>query len=494
MPGGSHLLINMRIIFKNTKIGIIIISTLLAVLLAAFNQFLLIGIVLIGILILICIYPWYINLWQSNLHNYLIAMIIIGFLSVTSDLGETIRMAVNLLNILTLFYIFIKQYGLELSKYPKLPGWMMNFILLVIFSMLLSTLFSANLSIGSIETSRQILFFVVIYIMYAFIESEKSVYFYIYSIIIAGGILSIAIVYSFISSDKLIYLLSTTGLVTDAGYFNNQAAAGGILAVAIPLTLTLIVFQDIRFIQNKKKLMTLMVIEFVALLLTNSRAAISACIISTMFITFILNRMIFKKIIFRTILLFFSLFFVFPNLIDAFLTFFRVGRVFENTRYILWEIAFSMYKDHPIFGVGPGLFRDYMYKYLPIMLGSWEERHQIRLLYNESSGVGLAHNFFISKISDLGILGLLTSILLPTLFFSTCIKLIKRMKNEKSNAYPIIVGICGIGLGLFYRSFFEVTGLLSYGWITRDLPFWLMFSILLFYFKNSRESVSTIVK
>ena len=182
---------------------------------------------------------------------------------------------------------------------------------------------------------------------------------------------------------------------------------------------------------------------------------------------------------FRTLIIFLGLVLIFPELIDLFLTFFRSGRVLENTRYFLWDMAFGMYGDHPIFGVGPGQFQDNMYKYLPVLYGSWEES-QISLL-NDVAGknnVGIAHNFFISKLSELGILGIMTAIILPTIFFYMVIKLKNKMKVNKSENYSIVVGIYGTGIGLFYRSIFEVTGLLSYGWITRDLPFWVLMVVL----------------
>lgn len=473
--------IPMSLIFKNTIIEILFGSILLAFLITSFNEYL-----LIGIIIIITIIIWGFNFWQSNLNNNIISIIIIGFLTITSDLGETIRITVNLASILILFYVFFKKFALEFSKYPRLPGWMINFILLVIFSMLFSTIFSESISTGLIETSRQIVFFVIIYIMYSFMESEHSISLYIFSIIIAGGILSISIVYSFISSDKLMYLLATTGLVVDAGYFYNQAAAGGILAVSIPLTLALIVSRDRKFLHDKKVFLMFFIIEFISLLLTNSRAAISACIISLVAMTFMLNRKIFNKIIQRVIFVLFGLLLFFPSLINVFLTFFRVDRVLDNTRYVLWDMAFAMYIDHPIFGVGPGLFRDYMYKYLPVMLGTWQEG-QLRWLYEvvgNGSGGGLPHNFFISKIAELGILGFMTALILPILFFYTGNKLVKRMRKENSNNFPLIVSIFCIGVGLFYRSFFEATGFLSYGWITRDLPFWLIFLILISFLKT----------
>ncbi|HCY77911.1 MAG TPA: hypothetical protein DHV28_18550 [Ignavibacteriales bacterium] len=454
--------------------------------LSAFNQFILFGIVAI-----ICIAFLQLKIFRSDFYIKIVALIIIGFLTVTSDIDDNVRLGFNIVSMATLFYFFLKLYGLKTTEYPKLPVWMILFIFLVLFSMVVSTLFSNNLIVGFVETFRQILFFFIIYIIYAFIDSDKTALLYLISIIIAGTVISIAIIYSFISSDKLFYLLATTGLVTDAGYLNNQAAAGGILAVSIPLSLTLILSPNKIFARNKNKFKIVLILEFISLLLTNSRAAISAAIISMIVISFVLKRKTFIKLFFRSLTISLGLVLIFPELMDLFLTFFRSGRVFENIRYFLWDMAFGMYGDHPIFGVGPGQFQDNMYKYLPVLYGSWEES-RISLL-NEVAGknnVGIAHNFFISKLSELGVLGIITAITLPTIFFYMVIKLKNKMKINKFENYSIIVGLYGTGIGLFYRSLFEVTGLLSYGWISRDLPFWLLMVVLLKFYHTVDSKVA----
>jgi len=45
--------------------------------------------------------------------------------------------------------------------------------------------------------------------------------------------------------------------------------------------------------------------------------------------------------------------------------------------------------------------------------------------------------------------------------------------------YFIILGIIAVGIGLFKRGLFEAIGLIFYGYITTDLPFWILYSILM---------------
>jgi hypothetical protein len=48
------------------------------------------------------------------------------------------------------------------------------------------------------------------------------------------------------------------------------------------------------------------------------------------------------------------------------------------------------------------------------------------------------------------------------------------------------VTMTGIGIGVFFRSFYEVDGVLTYGYITRDLAFWLIFIIQIFIYQRGK--------
>jgi hypothetical protein len=55
-----------------------------------------------------------------------------------------------------------------------------------------------------------------------------------------------------------------------------------------------------------------------------------------------------------------------------------------------------------------------------------------------------------------------------------------RITKKINNDYFILsTAVTGIGIGLFFRSFIEITGYLSYGYIKTDLPFWIVFGILI---------------
>ncbi len=469
---------------NNFKLNGIALVFSLSVIAIAFNNLLWFGIAAILFLII-----WNMEFWAIEKKNYSIALVIIGFLLITSDLSEELRLGINIISLVILFYFFINIYGFKFSNYPRFPRSLSFFILLVISSMTLSSLFSINLYTGFTETFRQILFFIIIYFLYSFIDLEKDVYYFLGALFISAMILALIICFTFLNSNTLSYLLMTEGFVIDAGYMNNQAAAGGLLAVSTPITLSVLFCKNIVKPYLKKYVAILIFTQFTALLLTNSRAAIFASFISTAIILFLLRRKLFLFLIKLLTVFVGFIILIFPSTIEIVSGFFRLTRVLENTRYYIWEMAINIIKDHFSLGIGPGQFYNYMYNNLPVMLGTWEEK-QLRWLYDVvGSGFGIAHNFLVQRFTELGILGLITGIYLPVMFLSYGIRL-SRVNKGKDN-YALIIAIVSAGIGLFFRSFYEATGLLSYGWITRDLPFWLLFLILIFYEKLNSTKINS---
>ena len=60
----------------------------------------------------------------------------------------------------------------------------------------------------------------------------------------------------------------------------------------------------------------------------------------------------------------------------------------------------------------------------------------------------------------------------------------KKIKDTNSDYYLMSIAISSIGACLLGRAFLESTGLLTNGWITRDLPFWIAFMLLMFIYQN----------
>lgn len=458
------------------------------------KEIILTGMILSLVAVLFIPFPWLgIGLMISILiitvlkEKDIILFTIFSFLVISSNINETLRFVSNSGIILILLYLFIKKYGFKVSSYPRLPGYIFRFILFLICLMFLSSLFSDSISIGLISTARQVIFFIIWFMLFSYLNEEKDIFKYAGALIISGFAISLSIIYSFFSSKEL-FLLETQGLVHEGGIYSNVTAAGGILDVTIPLTFALIIFHT-KNIKMRFILVVLILVQLSGLFFTNSRESILAVVISCSLLLFILKRKIFYRVYGFSILSFILLFItssVFSNLIEVY---FRVNRILENTRYHLWEMTFRVIKDNPIWGVGPEQFKSQMYNYLNVMLGSWDEK-QINWVYS-SSGLGESHNFILFRTVELGLGGFISAILLPVIFIYYSI-LVVRSYSKNKKVYYLAAGIFSIGVGLFVRSFFEATGLLSHGWISRDLPFWLCFAIIIFLYNRRHIYVNRI--
>lgn len=420
--------------------------------------------------------------------DFIVPLIIVFFLTVSGDVNENIRNFINVLNIFLLLYLFLYEYGFYFQDYPKIPNIILLFFSFVGFSLFISTLFSVNIVLGLNEIARQLIFLAIIFFLYGLIKSKKEIYLYLAAILFSSLVIVTAIIIEFLKTDTILYTLMTTGYVTLGGFFNNASAVGGFFAVSIPLTLILYFHPKLN--ERKFKFLTLffLTLQTLGILLTNSRAAITGTFIAILFVLFVLKRSAAKKVI-LTILIIIPFLFLLPGYETIFDHYLRTDRIFENTRYILWDMSFKIFKDNPIFGIGPGMFNYYMYPYLTVLLGSWSEG-QIYYLYTHAP-LGSSHSFLLMKLSELGLFGFVSGIALFVIYLKIGFKIIKEVKIVDYEYYIFSVSAVGIGIGLFYRSLFESTGLLTNGWITRDLPFWIIFMIMIFIYTkiNIRKDI-----
>lgn len=455
---------------------IFIVSIFLSMLAIKIYPLLWVGAILLIFFIFFKLYP------TKNI----ILFFILSLLVVSSDISETLRIVLNTSALIIFIYIFIKNHGLQINLYPILPKVISGYIFFTIVIMIFSSLFSDNILIGFTETIRQIIFFVLWYILFTNLNEESDVYNYSYLLITAGVIVALIIIYSFINSDISIYLLKTKGIIHEGGNFKNVTAAGGIFAVTIPLSLVMLL---LYYNENKNITYLFYLILFIQLLglfMTNSRSGLIAVFTSSSIILFILKKETFKKFILSVTLFLIFFYIILHSVSELFSIYFRTDRVFENTRYYLWNMSGRIIADNPVWGTGPGQFKNFMYNYIPVMLGSWEES-QITWIY-KNAGLGESHNFFLFRTAELGIGGLIGAILLPVIFIYLSYKVMKQnFYNRKS--YYLVVGIFSLGIGMLIRSFSESTGLLSHGWITRDLPFWICFAVIIHFYVIRTETI-----
>ncbi|MFH0731636.1 MAG: O-antigen ligase family protein [Candidatus Omnitrophota bacterium] len=176
-----------------------------------------------------------------------------------------------------------------------------------------------------------------------------------------------------------------------------------------------------------------------ALMYTFSRGAIAAFLFAILFMTFIRNKIIF-------ILLIFSLVFVVlnPKLMPSALyerfssTFLEEGQAAQGDvkdslepsaqrRITIWEGAILMIEEHPLFGIGYGLF--------PSTISSYASIHKVD-----------SHNTYITLAAELGLVGLMVFLWIMLLILKNAWFVYRRTKDTfiKSFALGFLAGTVGL--------------------------------------------------
>lgn len=456
---------------------IIAISILVA---AATSVFLLINIyALIGVLLAVFSSMIY------GARNVIVVFTISTYLLVTSDLNEGLRNALNLLNLICLILVFIYYEGISFDKLEAIPSGLKLLLGVTLASFILSSLLSDYFVISLATLIRQTLFLTICFIYYTFIKTKNDSYLLVFTLIFIAFVLGGGIIYQLLSEGLGVFYLSSIDVVRYSGLYNNPNAVGLFFTVSIPLLFSFIFNTKVINSGSRKNLiMIAFVLLLVCLMITNSRASIFSVFVSIAYILFVFKRKAMIKVL-ALAMAFILIILIIPIVQEYFLFYIRAERIFSNTRTYFWSVAFDIIKANPVFGVGPGVFEQYIYKYLPVNLGGFFE-HQMNM-----ASSGTAHNFFLFRMADLGIPGLITSIWLFVLYFRYSNASIKYFNGKDKELHIFSVAIKSIGLGLLVRAFLESTGLMTHGWITRDLPFWIMFIILISIYQKIPKDLVT---
>ncbi|MDP2363654.1 MAG: O-antigen ligase family protein, partial [Ignavibacteria bacterium] len=261
-------------------------------------------------------------------------------------------------------------------------------------------------------------------------------------------------------------------------YSSSIYTGAVIFFISFSFTTALFFLNKFKKRNHKYFLSLLLITNLVILILSNSRGLIVASLLSVFFILLIINKSLFIKIIFSVSVVGIISFSTSPILEDFASLYYRTD---TTHREIFWDTGIEIIKDHPITGIGPNRFDKYFYNYAPSYIFSVQEW---------KVGKHTPHNFFLYFTAENGVLGLIVSGSFFILFFYIAIKTIKYSKKVNSHYFILSVTITGIGIGLFIRTFIEVTGFLYYGFITTDLPFWLCFGILVWIYQKLKMSYS----
>ena len=416
-------------------------------------------------------------LWLLLGEQLLLVLVIISLFTLFAEAGTLLRTLVHLVDFSVLGYLFIKRFGLKFYSYPRVPKSILYFILLYYSSILISMVMSAYPLAGVGLVIRQTIFFILTYLFYALIRNESDIKSYFIAFVLAASVLAASSFVTFVTDPSSLFNFTSGSRERIVGLISNPNNITNFYMVSFPLVLSVFFLKKNKS-GNTISFLLILYLSF-ALFITLSRSAIMGVIASTVVMLFILRRKYFY-ILLLSLLFIVLLFIVYQPLGDLVSVLFRVERGATGRDY-LWSLSLHLIKDHPIFGIGPGAYRYEMFSYFPVMLHSWTGG-LFKDIYEMTDGSNLSHNYFLFLFSDLGILGMATAIALPVVYFRIGIKTLNKYKNGAKDTYYLIVALFAIGAAMFVRGMVESIGLLYYGAITTDLPFWLVFISLIYYY------------
>ncbi len=444
----------MQFIFSNRTIfyWVFLFGLFISLILPAYNLFLTLGLLIIFTYLI-------------SGKKILIFLIVVSFLTIPRELGGNFRTALQYLNILFLFYLFIKEYGIDFNSFPKLPRLVVDLLLLFFTSLIIATVFSDYKALGIHEIIRTVVFFIIIFFIYSLLKDNNDIRILLLALFISGLYFSFALLYAFYKND---FFLLQERIKNDFTSHNGWTAY-----IMIIFSIAFSFYLGLRRKKYNIIFPILFIIFLFSIFVTDSRGAMLAFVISTFFLLYNINKKIFKYSLF---LILFIIPILFVNPISQFIDlYFRLDKV-STGRDVIWSIIYKIISANPLFGVGPAATKYYLFPNLTCMLGS-PAANLITFHYNEIE-YGHAHNFYLFFWSDLGFLGLITSVFLPFSFFKLGFKNLNRLKRHNKEYYYLTLGILAGGLGMFVRGIYEWSGLISYGTISTDMPFWIIFIIL----------------
>lgn len=396
----------------------------------------------------------------------------------------------------TFLMILYLSRNLILSSDFRLPA--PSFILIVLFyliTVLLSSLFSDHLIEGTHQLIREILFFLILFLVYDYIRCPRQWINIVHVLIFSGGIAVISVIISglilFFSGEPLL-----GGNARVSGLFANPNVAGLLISVCFPVAIGY--FQWKKFLNKKYSNIILLFVVFFTLaaaILTVSRGLILGFLFSMFFLHLdSIWKFRYKLLFILLILLFVSavsgIILIDADMLASFNTSMRMDRGLAGRGFI-WGRAWDIFIANPLLGTGPGTF---LYNILsPAELRPYGTVESIRYMYFHHGDMSLmhvpgifsgvisnsAHNLWLDTAANTGIIGVVAVALIFLVFGYCCIERLQVFRFNRQEPYYWVLKGCFVGLiAFFLRSQFEVSGLLR-GALSESLPFWLTFLLVL---------------
>ncbi len=256
-------------------------------------------------------------------------------------------------------------------------------------------------------------------------------------------------------------------------FYNDHTSYGAALAMYLPFT---VFFALSRQYSQKIKTVAWIVsgILFIAFVLSYSRAAWLSMMVALVVWTIIKLKIRFQPI-FITAVIVLALIFSFQaqivmflernsdesssNLTEHFSSMTNISTDASNLeRLNRWSCALRMFEERPVFGYGPGT---YMFQYAKYQL----KKDRTIISTNAGDG-GNAHSEYLGPLSESGVLGLVTFLILMITVLYTGIHTWTRLKDSRLKGIVLaaIIGLVTYYIHGFLNNFLDTDKL--------SVPFW----------------------
>jgi len=256
-------------------------------------------------------------------------------------------------------------------------------------------------------------------------------------------------------------------------FYKDHTSYGAAMAMYLPF---LMMFSFGGFVPRKEKVISLVVlgIVLVGFVLSYTRAAWLSLIVAA-----VVYGVVKLKIRFKPLLMTFSttliLLLVFQNQILMSLeqnseqssanlkthisSMSNITSDASNLERInRWSCAIRMFEDKPVFGYGPGT---YMFQY-----GAYQLNENRTIISTNSADGGNAHSEYLGPLSESGLLGMLTFLLIIGTVIYTAVRTYMRLTDKRLKSFVLaaLVGLVTYYIHGFLNNFLDTDKL--------SVPFW----------------------
>ncbi|MBG40176.1 MAG: hypothetical protein CMP74_03025 [Flavobacteriales bacterium] len=357
-----------------------------------------------------------------------------------------------------LLFVLIIQIFLFPNRFTNIFNHKITFFLILYLLWMLVTCITSTSPIVSFKLFLTRLWFIIPFYFFSIILFQKK-----------DNIFKFILIYTIPLCIVVIYTLTQQSgdlfdskLANGAVYpfFNDHTSYGAILAFFIP---SIFIFMTNRKIAKKYDiiLIVIFIILLVGLFFSYTRAAWLSFIIALFFGLFIKWRLNFKHFI-SLFILFFGLVYVFQDKLisseessNSFLTHFQSSSNISTDasnmeRINRWNCAIKMFNEKPIYGFGPGT---YQFEY-----SSFQDPDDKTIISTKFGDGGNAHSEYLSALSETGIFGLITFLMLIGIVFFKGIGLYYNLECSESRVYVLcsLVALMTYFIHALFNNFLDI--------------------------------------